>query len=224
MYLPKHQYKLTTLGALQQGGSLLDPQGNEIVEPTTEVILTSDGTLLSREGADLQSGNFSNAKKYTLLESNEVLEESSNNAGYLGENPLASEERVLSNKFPPTTLDRTNGYMMRYFYHNKCTGRLVEILKIQYDSIRQALTGCDQVAETTWTIKGHPEDVLVNGYQLEGVLSKNTKAIEKLKQSIPTIDAVLPNPLEYLEEINIPGAVIKQTSPPIVIPSPGKRL
>lgn len=225
MYLPKHQYIITKLADLTGFDVLLDKQGNTITDKNTEIIQVSNGMVLSKKGADLDTGDFSNAVRLFPLPSNESAEESPNQIGYLGQGSLGSQDRVLSTKIPPTSTEIQAGTMKRYIYYNKCTGKVKEIIKGRYDLLKADKTKCEHIDEVDWVLQGQADDATLNGHFLQGVRSINTKAIETLRQTIPQIDQILQDPLEYVNEIQIPGSLpIQQKQPNFYIPSPSKKL
>jgi hypothetical protein len=115
--------------------------------------------------------------------------------------------------------------MKRFFHKNTSTGIVKEINKQQYLGIVKNKTNTDKITSIDWVVKGPTKDQTINGYFLEGVESRNKKAIEHLKKELSGAEALVSNPLEYVVEEILPASKpIPQQKVDIVIPSPGKRL
>jgi len=228
MYLPKHQYSKKTLEELGilnsvkiagdgnfKPSATMDKIKKSLSSIKTEVVITSFGKVFSTEGIDFDKGDFSKAI--------ELLQVSDNNDPTLSDNDEGSLIKTL--KLPPTSENRKKGVMQRCFYYNKCTGKTLEISKVQLKNIALNKDKCTELAIADWYIKGPIKDQTVNGYFLEGLETINNRTIQEIKKTIPVIEGLLRSPVEHVEEIFIPSSTeYKAQIKDIVIPSPGKEL
>ena len=219
MYLPKSQYTLKSLDEIE-AGALTDTSGNLVKIAGKNIVVTSFGAYYDKGTVDLSNGNFSNAKRLIPLSTSEDRDEFPS----AGNTDLRkSLDSIVPLKLPPTSEDRRNGVMVRCFYNNKCTGQLFEISKTQLTKLYRTQDKCVSTASINWIIKGPAQNQTLNGYFLEGVASLNQKTVNQLATIIPGIEAILPDPTEYLEELTIPGAQQPQTTPlGLNIPAPSK--
>lgn len=226
MYLPKSQYVLKSIEEVGSFNLAVKDTGNaagkaEQVSQTlsnqnTKVIVTSFGAIFSTLGVNLDKGDFS--KAIELIE----VEDQNNNPTLFDSD---KGKDIVNIKIPPTTDDLTKGIMKRFFHKNTSTGIVKEINKQQYLDIVKNKTNTDKINSIDWVVKGPTKDQTINGYFLEGVESKNKKAIEHLKKELSGAEALVSNPLEYVVEEILPASKpIPQQKVDIVIPSPGKRL
>jgi hypothetical protein len=226
MYLPKSQYVLKSIEEVgsfnlavkdtTNAGGKAEQVAQTLFNQNTKVIVTSFGAIFSTLGVNLDKGDFSKA-----IELIEVKEQ--NNNPTLFDSDKGSEIKNI--KVPPTVDDLTKGTMKRFFHKNVSTGIVKEIDKQQYLDIVRNKTNTDKVVSIDWVVKGPAKDQTINGYFLEGVESKNKRAIEHLRRELSGAEALVPNPLEYVtEETIIAARPIPEQKIDIVIPSPGKRL
>jgi len=226
MYLPKSQYKLTKVKDIPNVKDVIDRLGN-LINSNKEVVLTSFGTMFDKAGIDFDKGDFSKALELFTTGDPEDTE-SQEQPGYEfdKDNPeLNSSGKIVSLKLPPTTADIKKGIMQRCFYYNKCTGKALEISKIQLENLALSKDNCTELAIADWYIKGSAKDRNVNGYFLEGLETANRRTIQEIKKTIPVIEALIKSPSEYVEDTFIPSSTEYKTQiKDIVIPSPGKKL
>lgn len=220
MYLPKSQYKKINQSELPGDIEGLVNELGELFEKNKAVVLTAFGTIFDTAGIDFEKGDFSKAKQLFKQESEEDFDRDTD------ENPtLSSDKSIVALKLPPTSEDLKKGVMKRCFLRNKCTGDLREISKVQLTKLYRNTDKCIEVATIDWVVKGVAKDQIVNGYFLEGVETKNKKALQELNKIMPGVNTLIESPLEYIQEVNIPKSKsFKPQTNDIVIPSPGKRL
>jgi len=228
MYLPKHQYTFKSLDELPNVSGFVDELGNQVNIQGKNLIVTSFGAIFDRRTADTSKGNFTNAKALYPVPSAEQTQ-SPNSAGYeyltSDSSERASFNKLKSTKLPPTSKDRANGVMKRYFHKNVCTGKVKELNKNQYIFAIKSKSNCDKITSIDWLINGPAKDQTINGYFLEGIESKNQKALDFLKKELPGAETLISSPLEYVRNQTLSTAdPIRQQDRNIVIPSPGKRL
>tara|TARA_R110000744_G_scaffold379669_1_gene498300 strand:- start:2534 stop:3655 length:1122 start_codon:yes stop_codon:yes gene_type:complete len=226
MYLPKHQYTVKTIEELGLDFKLSIPKGklsslgNKAIEKiagtlgnlNAKVIATAFGDIFSTEGVNLETGDFTNAIK--LLVSN-----GSDNPTL---NDNDSRSNVTSVKLPPTAKNFNEGVVERYFYKNKCTGKVKEYNRTKYLNVLTTRTKCEEVIKVDWLIKGPAKDQLVNGYFLEGIESKNKKTLDVLAKKLPGTELLINGPSEYVKD-SLPLGY-NNPQPPNTkfdIPSPG---
>ena len=211
MYLPKSQYKLSKVKDIPNVKDVIDRLGN-FINSNKEVVLTSFGTMFDKAGIDFDKGDFSKALELFSTGDPEDTE-SQEQPGYEfdKDNPeLNSSGKTVSLKLPPTTADIKKGIMQRCFYYNKCTGKALEISKVQLKNLATNKDLCTELAI---------------GYFLEGLETVNNRTIKEIKKTIPVIEALIKSPLEYVEDTFIPLSTEYKTQiKDIVIPSPGKKL
>lgn len=231
MYLPKSQYCLKSIEELgtfnlkvsgrEQDKNKIERIKNTLFNQTTKVVVTSFGAIYSTLGVNLEKGDFSNATEL-ISEDTTTSQPTLNTPDNSGR---SSKNRLKSIKLPPTSKDRNNGVMRRYFYKNRATGNCKELNRAQYINNINSRSKRDKIAAIEWYIKGPVKDQMINGYFLEGIESKNLKSIELLKKELPGAEKLLLDPLEYVKNENIVEATpILDQDKDITIPSPGKRL
>jgi len=195
---------------------LVDGLGG-LVNPNKQVVLTSLGRIFDKGGINFDTGDFSKATELFQTDNPESTEVNGLTFG--------SPNATSTKKVPPTTKDRKQGVMKRYFIKNKCTGTIAETTKVGFLKLRNSEDRCIELEVIDWIVAGVIEDTTVNGYFLEGVKTKNEKVLSKLEKKIPGIRNLIPDPVEYVEEVTIPttSPIVKQERD-IIIPSPGKSL
>jgi len=226
MYLPKSQYKLTKVKDIPNVKDVVDRLGN-FINSNKQVVLTSFGTMFDKAGIDFDKGDFSKALELFSTGTPEEAE-SRDQPGYESDKDtpeLNSSGKTVSLKLPPTTADKKKGIMQRCFYYNKCTGKALEISKVQLNNLSMDKDLCTELAIAEWYIKGSAKDRTVNGYFLEGLETVNNRTIQQIKKTIPVIEGLIKSPLEYVEDTFIPSSIeYKSQIKDIIIPSPGKEL
>lgn len=93
-------------------------------------------------------------------------------------------------KKKPTDQDRINGVTKRYFIQDKNNNKIIETDRENYLLAKSQLPN-RRFAETDWIIKGPAENSNINGYPLEGAVSKNKKAIQALEKQITGISTYI---------------------------------
>ncbi len=231
MYIPKHQYFIEEIQQLGLAGKLEVPANviknlspDKLIEltkafdtPNAKAVVTSFGEIFSTAGINFSTGDFTNAIKL-------ILSNPSTN------NPTITQSSgagiIKSVKLPPTKADFDKGSVMRYFYKNKCNGKVKELNKTKYINVISTLNKCEQVEKVEWFIKGPAKDQFINGYFVEGLETKNNRILKKLEENIPTAELLINSPLEYVEDTHPIDSTktIMQQEIKVDIPSPGKKL
>lgn len=113
--------------------------------------------------------------------------------------------------------DLKRGISKRYFIKDKVTGKIVEI---DLQTFQQAKRLPSKIlAEVDWNIKAPAEDMMINGYTLEGSASKNKKLIQALEKIMPGISnfvtdySLLIQPLQPKPEVT--QTVVVSDSPEV---------
>jgi len=228
MYLPKHQYRKTTVEEIDGVFSLeikKFPVGTakDFLEslifklsgnPTEEVVVTSFGQVFAPIGIDFEKGDFSKAI--------ELKVNTDNTSALEAENP---KNKLKSFKLPPTSTQLKAGKMKRCFYRNGSTGQVKEIYHGIASNRANYLQRYEKIMCIDWEIKGPAKDQIVNGYFLEGIETRNKEKIEKLKNQMPGVEEIINGPSEYVVD-TLPITSNNPSSPRVGfdIPSPGKSI
>ncbi len=102
--------------------------------------------------------------------------------------------------FPqPTESDYQKGYITRYFARqaNSPKSSIIEISQKQYGKIRGDNTYFYKTISVDWKITGELNSKLINGIKEIGVLEANQNSINEAKKTLPKIDLVLNNLVQF---------------------------
>jgi hypothetical protein len=99
----------------------------------------------------------------------------------------------------PSSVDKENGALTRYFIQDKSNNSITETDRPTYLQAQQQLPN-KRFATADWIIKGPAEDRLINGYPFEGAASKNKKTIQALESQIPGISTFVTDYSLLVEE------------------------
>ena len=102
--------------------------------------------------------------------------------------------------FPqPTESDYQKGYITRYFARqaNSPKSSIIEISQEQYGKIRGDNTYFYKTISVDWKITGELNSKLINGIKEIGVLEANQNSINEAKKTLPKIDLVLNNLVQF---------------------------
>ena len=98
-----------------------------------------------------------------------------------------------------SSIDRENGFTMRYFIQDKGNNSIVEVDRETYLEAQRELIN-KRFIEVNWTIKGPAEDSVIAGYPYEGAASKNRKAITAVEKQMPGISTFVKDYSLLVEE------------------------
>lgn len=176
MYLPKSKYKVTSECS---GKFILAETGENYAGPV----------LTDYRGISYAGSDPSNLKgKLETLTGGDIFEETKVN--------------MLGRRIP-TKQEYQEGQMVRYFLQDLSTMKVIEILPSRYESMQvEGLPENSVIASCTWYLVGRLDNYRVSGHWIEGIRSKNQKAIDQMEEKLPGISSskVLHNPEEFVRE------------------------
>lgn len=118
----------------------------------------------------------------------------------------------VAKKRYPTQLERSQGYMDRYFQQDSRTKKIVEIFPSDYTGSRLSRVGSPykvySYATASWCLGGRPvedQEIAVGSgrqrFTREGIKTYNSRSIADLEKVFPGISSsgVLCNPLEHIQ-------------------------
>ena len=117
-----------------------------------------------------------------------------------------------------TSIDRENGFTMRYFIQDKGNNSIVEVDRETYLEAQRELIN-KRFIEVNWTIKGPAEDSVIAGYPYEGAASKNRKAITAVEKQMPGISTFVKD-YSLLVEEPIPATANQLSSNTVTLKDP----
>jgi hypothetical protein len=199
MYVPKHQYTKKTL--LNTEARAQYENGTPYTKAT--YIELSNGDAYDVPEADLQNGNFRNAKKLILDSVSQ----------YAGTALLLAKSIVLKIKPGQKTVPR-------YFIRHKVAKQVIEVSEDDYNTEVANLAPYKQALQLTWTVAGPVEDYQVNGYLYEGVKTKNRKAVEEAQKQMPELPQYITDYAYLAQDVDKFEPAPQTSSISFDIPSP----
>jgi len=202
MYYPKHQIKKLIGDKVPQ---LQDTVGNTI--KPFQVIQTGDGNFFEFSQQLLDTGNFLNAVR--LLKPQDE--------------PKIPNETVLLEK----DIDYSKDSIERYFLYNRSNGKIKELSRKQYIDKVKDNRKYETLEKVQWKIQGPVDDIYIKGVLYQGARSQNRKAIEQIKQTIPSIENKVKDYAQFVRDVEIDGIKqqdYKNNTDQFYIPGPSKKL
>lgn len=86
----------------------------------------------------------------------------------------------------PTPQNYKTGYFKRYFIHDTRNGKVLEVLKKNYDITKKLLY--IKHGEVNWVLEKPVKDIFNQGYNFKGAASRNRENILKLSLQVPNVD------------------------------------
>lgn len=99
----------------------------------------------------------------------------------------------------PTSTDRDNGSMKRYFIQDKNNNSILETDKDSYLQAQEQVPN-RRFVEMDWIIKGPADNTIINGYPFEGAASKNKKTVLSFEKDMPGISTFVKDYSLLVEE------------------------
>lgn len=104
--------------------------------------------------------------------------------------------------------DIINGFISRYFLKKHNESAIIETNQLQFKQWQSNVMDSKLYSATslTWFISGNINDERINGYLVEGVITKNKKEVQRASTFLPEIVSHLTNLTEYYTDsiFNIP--------------------
>tara|TARA_R110001583_G_C5647421_1_gene408389 strand:+ start:865 stop:1485 length:621 start_codon:yes stop_codon:yes gene_type:complete len=119
---------------------------------------------------------------------------------------LRIDDTKLKSFIPkPEDVDYEKGYIPRYFIAKSwLPSSILEVSPDTYNGDFNSLNkGAYVRTKLNWYISGNLKDVIMNGGYQQGVISKNTKAIDNAKRVLPAITRLRSNLLAYYRSENL---------------------
>lgn len=159
MYLPKSQYKKV----VNDGRSYKSEDGQLV---NSNIIETSSGNYFAISSSDLDKGDFSKATQVTPVNGS-----------------TSPNENVRNTYFPnPSDEDYNRGVISRYYVKDLRTSKVREVRKEAYDLDKNETFL--RFGIINWIIEGPKEDMYLNGYLVEGAVTKNRKTVESADKTL----------------------------------------
>ena len=98
--------------------------------------------------------------------------------------------------------DRKSGVIFRYFIKKNNEQLIIEIDKLQFDAWQSNVIDPNiyQAIQVKWYISGNVNDDTTGGVVTQGVRTKNLQQIKFYTQSMPGLDTILTDPLQYYSD------------------------
>ena len=107
--------------------------------------------------------------------------------------------------------DIINGFISRYFLKKHNESAIIETNQLQFKQWQSNVMDSKLYSATslTWFISGNINDERINGYLVEGVITKNKKEVQRASTFLPEIASHLTNLTEYYTDsiFNIPADI-----------------
>lgn len=107
--------------------------------------------------------------------------------------------------------DIINGFISRYFLKKHNESAIIETNQLQFKQWQSNVMDSKLYSATslTWFISGNINDERINGYLVEGVITKNKKEVQRASTFLPEIVSHLTNLTEYYTDsiFNIPADI-----------------
>jgi hypothetical protein len=201
MYVPKHQFTIKRLASTESRVQYED--GTPYTKGS--YVELSNGSVYDVPNDDLQKGDFSRARK--LINAFLPL--------VVGTGLLILKSFIAKKKAGEKTITR-------YFIRHKSAKQVIEVSEEGFKAELQNPVSYKQGVSLPWQISGPVQDYEVNGFRYEGVVTKNKRAVEEAKKTIPTLDQYITDYAFLAEDVEKYEAATDRTPDRFYIPSPSK--
>jgi len=101
--------------------------------------------------------------------------------------------------------DRVAGFITRYFIKKTNESKIIEIDLQQYNAYlaKRIDKNLYQTIAIKWVITGPLETQYKNGVEIPSVIQQNLNAIRIAQETMPGINVVLANPIQYYSDVDI---------------------
>lgn len=134
-------------------------------------------------------GNFFKGRKITK-DSEPLL--------FVPDKPEEDKSKDIFNRYTsPSDKDYKKGNMKRYFVKDIPSNKVSELDKKSYLIQKKENKPYRKFYTIDWLVKGIIDDTEISGYSVEGIKSKNEKAIQSAEKALPGISNVLSNSSQF---------------------------
>lgn len=178
-----------------------------------EFDLESTGETYKGFYVKTSKGEYFTGKRYLRGASQKLVEKNIGNQNYLTPVPeeydnIKQDRESLQLKktlqvpshIPTKQYQDTSIY--RYFARSKVTGNILEVSNQTYNELLSRNTKYHylsyDILQLEWFVSSPAEDIVRNGYTLEGSISKNRRQILLAEKALPGISQYLTDPTELI--------------------------